>query len=154
MALLMALGVSAFAACNKESTNTDSSTSTESTNSVETSTTSESTESASSVENSSTSESDKTYTCYEFVVVTADGTKVGEGYSVQLCIVEANGETGSCLRPVEVVNGVCVYNISNITAPGVYEAHVLDEEYNTVELKETVRTAPDAFGEYTLTLAE
>ena len=131
MAVLMACGVSAFAACNNGGDNsTDNSVS------------------------STTSETEKTYTCYEFVVVNADGTKVGEGYSVQLCIVEANGETGSCLRPVEVVNGVCVYNISNITAPGVYEAHVLDEEYNTVELKETVRTAPDAFGEYTLTLAE
>ena len=156
MALLMVFGVSAFAACDKEDTSTNSST-TESTTSVENSTASESTgnsESTSSVENSSTSENEKTYTCYEFVVVTADGTKVGEGYSVQLCIVDENGDLGSCLRPVEVVNGVCVYNISNIAAPGVYEAHVLDEEYNTVELKETVRTAPDAFGEYTLTLAE
>ena len=124
MAVLMAFGVSVFAGCNGNKGE------------------------------STASEQTKTYTCYEFVVLNADGTKVGEGYSVQLCIVEENGETGSCLRPIAVTDGVCVYNMQNITAPGVYEAHVLDEEYNSVELKETVRTAPDAFGEYTLTLAE
>ena len=128
MAVLMAFGVSAFVACNG---GTDSSTA---------------------------SETEKTYTCYEFVVVNADGTKVGEGYQVQVCIVDENGETGICLRPIAVVDGICVYNIANITAPGVYEAHVLftDEEGNssTVELQETVRTSADAFGEYTLTLAE
>ena len=124
MAVLMAFGVSAFVACNG---GTDSSTA---------------------------SEAEKTYTCYEFVVVNADGTKVGEGYQVQVCIVDENGEVGACLRPLAVENGVCVYNITNITEPGVYEAHVLDEENNSVALKETVRTSADAFGEYTLTLAE
>ncbi len=128
MAVLMAFGVGAFAACNG---GTDSSTA---------------------------SETEKTYTCYEFVVVNADGTKVGEGYQVQVCTVEENGDIGTCLRPLAVENGVCVYNIANITEPDVYEAHVLhvDEEGNTttVELQETVRTSADAFGEYTLTLAE
>ena len=124
MAVLMAFGVSTFVACNG---GTDSSTA---------------------------SEAEKTYTCYEFVVVNADGTKVGEGYQVQVCIVDENGEVGSCLRPLAVENGVCVYNITNITEPGVYEAHVLDAESNSVALKETVRTSADAFGEYTLTLAE
>lgn len=128
MAVLMAFGVSAFVACNG---GTDS---------------------------SSASEAEKTYTCYEFVVVNADGTKVGEGYQVQVCIVDENGEVGACLRPLAVENGVCVYNITNITEPGVYEAHVLytnEEGDNTsVALQETVRTSADAFGEYTLTLAE
>ena len=103
---------------------------------------------------SSSVETPANTTCYEFVVVNADGTKVGEGYKVQLCIVNENGETGSCLKPLDVTNGVCVYNIANITAPGVYEAHVLDAQSTTVELKETVRTSADAFGQYTLTLAE
>ena len=128
MAVLMAFGVSALAACDKggDSASTPSST---------------------------TSETTKTYTCYEFVVVNADGTKVADGYSVQLCKVEENGDVGSCLRPIAVTDGVCVYNISNITEPGVYEAHVVDEEMNTVELAEVVRTSADAFGEYTLTIA-
>ena len=102
--------------------------------------------------NDSTSETQKTYTCYEFVVVNADGTKVGEGYSVQVCKVDENGNVGSCLKPIAVTDGVCVYDITNITEPGVYEAHVLDAEGSTAELKETVRTSADAFGEYTLTL--
>ena len=104
--------------------------------------------------NDSTSETQKTYTCYEFVVVNADGSKVGEGYSVQVCKVDENGNVGSCLKPIAVTDGVCVYEIANITTPGVYEAHLLDAEGSTVELKETVRTSADAFGEYTLTLAE
>ena len=129
MAALMAFGVSAFVACN-----------------------------GGNGSESTASEAQKTYTCYEFVVVNADGTKVGEGYQVQVCIVDENGEVGACLRPMPVENGVCVYNIANITAPGVYEAHVLytnEEGDNTsVALQETVRTSADAFGEYTLTLAE
>ena len=125
MAVLMAFGVSAFVACN-----------------------------GGDGSESTASEAEKTYTCYEFVVVNADGTKVGEGYQVQVCIVDENGEVGACLRPLAVENGVCVYNITNITEPGVYEAHVLDAESNTVALQETVRTSADAFGEYTLTLAE
>lgn len=135
MAVLMAFGVSAFAGCkNNEDNSTGSSTDT--------------------TVSSTASETEKTYTCYEFVVVNADGTKVGEGYQVQVCKVNEDGTVGSCLRPIAVENGVCVYNITNITEPGVYEAHVLDAESNTVELKETVRTSADAFGEYTLTLAE
>lgn len=133
MALLMALGVSAFAGCKKDG-NTDTS--------------------SPSTETSSTTSEEKTYTCYEFVVLNADGTKVGEGYQVNLCFVNEDGTVGSCLRPLPVENGICVYNITNITEPGVYEAHVLDAESNTVELKETVRTSANAFGEYTLILAE
>ena len=131
MAVLMAFGVSAFAGCknNEDNSSTDSTVS------------------------STTSETQKTYTCYEFVVVNADGTKVGDGYQVQVCVVNEDGTVGSCLRPIAVENGVCVYNITNITKPGVYEAHVLDAESNTVELKETVTTSADAFGEYTLTIA-
>ena len=124
MALLMAFGVSAFAACGNGGDNSTDST-----------------------VNSTTSETQKTYTCYEFIVLNADGTKVGEGYQVNLCFVNEDGTVGSCLRPLPVENGICVYNITNITEPGVYEAHVLDAESNTVELKETVRTSADAFGE-------
>ena len=126
MAVLMAFGVSALAACDKGG---DSAT------------------------NSTASETTKTYTCYEFVVVNADGTKVGEGYSVQLCKVNEDGTVGSCLRPIATASGACKYNEASIKAPGVYEAHVLDAENNPVDLKETVRTSADAFGEYTLTIA-
>ena len=90
MAVLMAFGVSAFAACNNGGD-------------------------SASTNNSTTSETTKTYTCYEFVVVNADGTKVGEGYSVQVCNVNEDGSVGTCLRPIAVTDGVCVYNISNIT---------------------------------------
>ena len=122
MAVLMAFGVSAFVGCKGG-------------------------------DNSSTaSEAQTNYTCYEFTVVNADGTKVGEGYSVQLCVVNEDGSIGSCLRPIAVEDGTCVYNITNITEPGVYEAHVLDKESNPVELKETVTTSAEAFGAYTLTL--
>ena len=125
MAVLMAFGVSAFVGCNGGE------------------------------DSSSTSvETPANTTCYEFVVVNADGTKVGEGYKVQLCKVNEDGSVGSCLRPIAVANGVCVYNDASIKAPGVYEAHVVDAQINTVELKETVRTSADAFGQYTLTLAE
>ena len=132
MALLFACGLGVFAGCD---------------NSGETST-------PDSTPSSVTSEETKSYTCYEFAVLNADGTKVGEGYQVQLCIVNENGELGSCLQPIAVVNGICVYNAASITAPAIYEAHVLDASYNTVETKETVRTSADAFGLYEITLAE
>ena len=124
MAVLMAFGVSALAACDKGSD-------------------------SASTPNSTTSETTKTYTCYEFVVVNADGTKVGEGYQVQLCEVKENGELGLCKNPLPVVDGVCVY--TNVTEKGVYEAHVM-YNYETVE-GVSVRTSADAFGEYTLTIA-
>ncbi len=128
MAVLMAFGVSAFVGCNggEDSSST-------------------------SVETPANTD------CYEFVVVNADGTKVGEGYQVQVCKVNEDGSVGSCLRPIAVTNGVCVYNDTSIKVPGVYEAHVLyvtETDSTTVELKETVRTSADAFGQYTLTLAE
>ena len=132
LAVLMAFGVSAFAGCGGDDSSVNS-------------------------ETNSTASDAKTYTCYEFVVVNADGTKVGDGYQVQVCKVNEDGTVGSCLRPLTVENGVCVYNIANITEPGVYEAHLLyvtEEDSVTVELKETVRTSADAFGEYTLTIAE
>ena len=121
MALMMALGVSAFAGCKNNNSS-----------------------------NSTTSETQKTYTCYEFVVVNADGTKVGDGYQVQLCEVKENGELGLCKNPLPVVDGVCVY--TNVTEKGVWEAHLM-YNYETVE-GVSVRTSADAFGEYTLTLAE
>ena len=128
MALLFACGLGAFAACDNSGDSIVS-------------------------DNSTTSEESKTYTAYEFVVLNADGTKVADGaYQVQLCIVNEDGEAGSCLMPLAVVNGVCVY--TNVTEKGIYEAHVLNAESETVALKETVRTSADAFGEYTLTLAE
>ena len=128
MALLMAFGVSAFAACGGGDT-----------------------ESSSPItETSSTTSEEKTYTCYEFVVLNADGTKVGEGYQVQLCEVKENGDLGLCKNPLPVVNGVCVY--TNVTEKGVYEAHLM-YNYEVVD-GVSVRTSADAFGEYTLTLAE
>lgn len=129
MALLLACGMSALAACEGDGDSVTDSTPA-----------------------SVTSEEQKEYTCYEFVVLDANGNKVGDGYQVQLCIVDANGELGSCLQPIAVVNGVCVYNAANITAPAIYEAHVLDAAFATVETTEAVRTSADAFGEYTLTL--
>lgn len=129
MALLMALGVSAFAGCKKGG-NTDTS--------------------SPSTETSSTTSEEKTYTCYEFVVLNADGTKVGEGYQVQVCEVKENGELGLCKNPLPVVNGVCVY--TNVTEKGVYEAHLM-YNYEVVD-GVSVRTSADAFGEYTLTLAK
>ena len=100
----------------------------------------------------STSEAGKTYTCYEFTVLDKDGNKVADGYQVQLCIVNADGSLGSCLMPIAVASGVCEYTA--VTEAGVYEAHVLDASFATVELKEVVRTSADAFGAYTLQLAE
>ena len=100
----------------------------------------------------STSEAGKTYTCYEFTVLDKDGNKVADGYQVQLCIVNADGSLGSCLMPIAVASGVCEYTA--VTEAGVYEAHVLDASFATVELKETVKTSADAFGAYTLQLAE
>ena len=128
MAVLMAFGVSAFAACGGDKTENSSP----------------------STETSSTTSEEKTYTCYEFVVLNADGTKVGEGYQVQLCEVKENGDLGLCKNPLPVVNGVCVY--TNVTEKGVYEAHLM-YNYEVVD-GVSVRTSADAFGEYTLTLAE
>ena len=95
-------------------------------------------------------------TAYTFLVKNADGTNVTSGY-VQVCIVE-NDEVGSCLNPVKIENGKCVYdkdmsgNKIPIDKPGVYEVHVLDESFQTVELKEVYRTSADKFGTYTIYL--
>lgn len=129
MALLLVCGMSAFAACNGGSDSI-----------------------ADSTPASVASEEQKEYTCYEFVVLDANGNKVDDGYQVQLCIVKEDGTVGSCLMPIAVVNGVCVYNEASITAPAIYEAHVLNASYAPQETKEVVRTSADAFGEYTLTL--
>ena len=129
MALMFACGLGAFAACDNggESVTPDT---------------------------SITSEESKNHTSYQFVVLNADGTKVAdESYYVQLCNVNEDGKLGTCLSPIAVENGVCVYEHALITAPGIYEAHVLDADANPVELQETVRTSADAFGEYSITLA-
>ncbi|MBR2320553.1 MAG: hypothetical protein IKA57_00280 [Clostridia bacterium] len=129
MALLMALGVSAFAGCKKGG-NTDTS--------------------SPSTETSSTTSEEKTYTCYEFVVLNADGTKVEGEYYVQLCLAD-----GACINYfAPVTNGVCVYTHNKVTEPGAYVPHVFDAERTEVKLKETVTTSANAFGEYTLTLAK
>ena len=128
MAVLMAFGVSAFAACGGDTTESSSP----------------------SIETSSTTSAEKTYTCYEFVVLNADGTKVEGEYYVQLCLAD-----GACINYfAPVTNGVCVYTHNKVTEPGVYVPHVFDAERTEVKLQETVRTSADAFGEYTLTLAE
>ena len=127
MAVLMAFGVSAFAACNEDGNSVTSVESVEST----------------------TSES-KTYTCYEFVVVNADGTKVSGTYYVQLCLAD-----GPCIAYfAPVTDGVCKYTHAKVTAPGAYVPHVYDAEKNELTLKEKVTTSATAYGEYTLTLAE
>ena len=93
---------------------------------------------------------------YIFLVKNADGTSVISGY-VQLCIVE-NDVVGSCLSPAKIENGKCVYNKDMngnkiaIDKPGVYEVHVFDESFQSVELKEVYRTSADKFGEYTIIL--
>jgi len=128
MALLLALGMSVLTACGDKN---------------------DSSENNSSV--SASSEDTKTYTCYEFTVKKADGTNA-DGYQVQLCIVNADGSLGACLQPIAIVNGVCVYNAATITAPGKYEVHVLDANYQPVELTEHVITNETAFGAYEITL--
>ena len=127
MALLLTCGLGAFTACGGDSS--ASSTPTE----------------------SSVSDANKNYTNYEFIVLDKDGNKVGEGYNVQLCMVNPDGTLGTCLEPVAVVNGICEY--TKVTTTGVYEAHVM-EGYSVVEIKEVVKTSADAFGSYTLQLAE
>ena len=158
MALLLAFGLGALTACNGEDSSSSSAapSSTNSESSVAASTDSQE---DSSVENAdSSSEENKTYNYYEFTVLDAAGNKVGEGYNVQLCIVNENGSLGACLQPIAVVNGVCEYTF--ITTPGVYEAHVVTGSMDTgfsdegLELKEVVRTSADGFGAYTLQLAE
>ena len=130
MSLLLALGMCALTACGDDKAS-DSSKGNSST--------------------STTSEETKDYTCYEFTVKKADGTNA-DGYQVQLCIVNADGSLGSCLQPIAIANGVCVYNIANITEPGKYEVHVLDASYQTVEITEHVITSETAFGSYEITL--
>ncbi len=125
MALLFAFGLGAMTACDGGDTSSSA----------------------------SNSEAGKTYTCYEFTVLDKDGNKVADGaYQVQLCNVNADGSLGSCLMPIAVASGVCEYTA--VTEAGIYEAHVLDANFATVELKEVVRTSADAFGAYTLQLAE
>ena len=138
MALTFVLGLGALTACNGD----DSS----------------SAPASSSASASVSSEENKNYTCYEFIVLDKDGNKVGDGYNVQLCMVNANGSLGSCLMPIAVVNGVCEYTF--IKTPGIYEVHIVtgsqDEGYSDegISLKEVVKTSADAFGEYTVQLAE
>lgn len=134
MALMFTLGLGALTACKGDDTSTSS-----------TPTSSSVTDS-----NSETSEN-KTYNNYEFIVLDKDGNKVGEGYNVQLCVVNPDGSLGACLTPIAVVNGVCKY--TPVTAPGIYEVHLM-EGYNPIEAKETIKTSADSFGEYTIQLAE
>ena len=118
MALLFACGLGVFAACDNSGDSIVS-------------------------DNSTTSETSKDYTAYQFVVLNADGTKAADGYQVQLCNVNEDGSLGSCLQPIAIANGVCVY--TNVTEKGIYEAHVLNADFETVALKETVRTSAEAF---------
>ena len=133
MAVLMALGVSAFVACDKGGDGSVTSV-----------------ESVESTSTPATSEGEKTYTCYEFVVVNADGTTASGEYYVQLCLAD-----GSCINYfAPVTNGVCKYTHAKVTAPSAYTVHLFDAEREEVELVQEVTTSADAFGEYTLTLAE
>ena len=126
MALLFACGLGAFAACDNSGDSITSDVST-------------------------TSEASKEYTAYEFVVLNADGTKVADGYQVQLC----NADNGTCINYfAPVVNGICVFEHASVTTPGSYDVHLFNADYEEVPLKAEIRTSADAFGEYTLTLAE
>ena len=159
MALLLAFGLGALTACNGDdsssssaapsSTNSESSVASSTTSDEDTSTTA-STEDKSEETADSSSEENKTYHHYEFTVLDAAGNKVGEGYKVFLCTANMS----NCFNPIEVSNGVCVYNDDQLTTPGEYVAHVMDANYAEVELKETVVTSADAYGAYTLQLAE
>lgn len=137
MALLFAFGLSALTACNGgDSSSIDSSVG------------------APASESETSSEESKTYDYYEFTVLDKDGNKVADnaGYKVQLCTPETSVNY-NCYNPVATVNGVCVYNVIPNNTLGEYEVHVLDASYQPVELKEEVTTSADAFGAYTLQLA-
>ena len=131
MALLFAFGLSALTACNggDSSSNIDSSVG------------------APASEADTSSEESKTYDYYEFTVLDKDGNKVADGYKINLCTADMS----NCYGPLAVENGECVFSI--LTTPGEYVAHVLDASYQEVELKEAVTTSADAFGAYTLQLA-
>ena len=150
MALLLAFGLGALTACNGDDSSSSSAapSSTNSESSVVAST--DPKEDSSEETADSSSEENKTYHHYEFTVLDAAGNKVGEGYKVFLCTANMS----NCFNPIEVSNGVCVYNDDQLTTPGEYVAHVMDANYAEVELKETVVTSADAYGAYTLQLAE
>ena len=135
MALLFAFGLSALTACNggDSSSSIDSSVG------------------APASESDTSSEESKTYDYYEFTVLDKDGNKVADnaGYKVQLC----TADNLNCYNPVATVNGVCVYNVIPNNTLGEYVVHVLNASYQPVELKEEVTTSADAFGAYTLQLA-
>lgn len=135
MALLFAFGLSALTACNggDSSSSIDSSVG------------------APASESDTSSEASKTYDYYEFTVLDKDGNKVADnaGYKVQLC----TADNLNCYNPVATVSGVCVYNVIPNNTLGEYVVHVLDASYQEVELKEEVTTSADAFGAYTLQLA-
>ena len=100
-------------------------------------------------------------TAYTFLIKNADGTNLEAGY-VQLCIVEEDGDLGSCLNLAKVSKGKVVYNKDwqgnkiAIDKPGVYEVHVLSDNNgfpgSALETKETYRTSADKFGTYTIYL--
>ena len=96
------------------------------------------------------SEQSKTYTSYEFTVLDASGNKISSGYKVFLCTADMS----NCFSPIEITNGVCVYNDAQLTVPGEYVAHVMNASYQEVALKEAVTTSATEFGAYTLQLAE
>lgn len=125
VALVLSLGIGAFAACNDD-------------------------ESSSPAESSV--EGSKTYTAYEFVVKNADGS-AATGVSVYLCVIKEDGKLGGCNQPFPVDdNGRVVYTL--ITTPGLYEIHVQDTVTTAILDIEggNPRTDATAFGEYTLIL--
>ena len=149
MALTFVLGLGVLTACggndSSVSSSNNSTPNTSTTSSVEASSTPASTEDQSE---EASSEENKTYTCYEFIVLDKDGNKVGEGYKINLCTADMS----NCFGPLDVTNGECIFTV--LTTPGEYVAHVLDATFQEVELKEVVTTSADAFGLYILQLAE
>ena len=94
-------------------------------------------------------DSTATYTNYEFIVLDAEGNKVNDGF-VQLCTADGS----QCFNPIAITNGECVYTAVPNNTLGEYDVHVLNANYETLELKEAVLTSATAFGEYTIQLAE
>lgn len=97
---------------------------------------------------STASDSVKAENCYVITVLDAAGNKVsGTGYKINLC----TADNTTCHALVDVVDGVCVYDVATITAPTALVIHV-QKDYKELELKETVTTKADAWDEYTVQL--
>ena len=95
---------------------------------------------------------EKTYTAYEITVLYENGKPATDVY-VQLCTIdETTGELGMCYQPAKVdAKGKIEYSPAGFPGAGVYEIHVLDANYQAVEVEgETITKA--VYGAYTVTI--